>query len=129
MQSYKDVQTENVQYKQTAWVIVAIFVILGILGVLSAVAIPHAGEMLYQSAAEARQTELLHIQNAVAGMLRESPAGALEPVGPTADMSKVHTVDTEQLTLSDYLTEDDTGLATGCRYSFTADGLVIQFAH
>ena len=72
-------------------------------------------------------TEFDNIQTAVTAMLSESDTGVLEPVGPTADMSKVKTADTPPLVLTDYLIGlDETSLKSGCIYTFTADGTVIQ---
>ena len=112
------------QVKQTAGLFLTCFLVLAILGILAAIAIPHAGHMIHKSEAEARTTEFYKIKAAVTDMLLDSRCGTLEPVGPTSDMSQVRTRDVCPLVLSDYL--DDIFLNTGCRYSFAADGAVIQ---
>jgi type II secretory pathway pseudopilin PulG len=118
------------QHTQAAALIVVIFIVVGILGILSAIALPHASQMAYQAKAETRNIEFLRIQNAIVEMLRESPSGILEPVGPTVDLGRVCTADAEPLILVDYLSvSEDDGLAIGYKYSFTADGLVIQYSN
>lgn len=113
--------------KQAAVLIVVIFIVLGVLGVLSAVAIPHADDMVRQYGAEEREMEFLRIQAAVTEMLRRSPDGMLYSVGPTGDLREVQTIDEKPLFLSDFLSGDESDwITTGCRYSFTADGVVLQ---
>jgi len=116
-----------VQHKQGSIFLVGALVTLVILGVLAAVAVPHASDMLYQSTVHEREIELLRICSAVDEMLRESPAGRLVSVGPVTDLSLVHTADADPLNLTDFLpSEMDNHIGSGCRYSFTADGLVLQ---
>jgi type II secretory pathway pseudopilin PulG len=115
------------QEKQTAGIFLEIFVVLAILGTLSAVAIPRIGQMIGKAGASSREAELHNIQTAVVQMLVDSDTGALEPVGPTADMSEVRTTDTPPLVLRDYLRLADGNLLTsGYSYTFTADGEVKQ---
>lgn len=121
------VRRPKVQHKQTSLFLVAVFVTLGILGILAAVAIPHASDMVYQSGAQERETELLKIRAAVDDMLRESPCGKLVSIGPVKDLALVHTADTVPLALTDYLPEEmKNNITSGCHYSFTSDGLVVQ---
>ena len=114
------------QDKQVAGLFLEIFLIVAILGSLSAIAIPHVSQMIQKSKAEARETEYQDITTAVAGMLLDSSSGALEPIGPTTDMSTVHTRDDTPLVLSDYLLGRKDNVTLGCSYSFTADGTVLQ---
>jgi type II secretory pathway pseudopilin PulG len=117
-----------VQYKQTSIFLILVFVTLAILGILAAVAIPHVSDMVYQSTAQERESELLKIRAAVEDMLRESPSGKLISIGPVTDLALVHTADTVPLALTDYLPEDvKTNISSGCRYSFTSDGIVMQY--
>jgi len=128
-ESFTGAHTGNMQHRHAAGFIVVLFIVLGILGVLAAIAIPHADKMLYSSKTQAREMEFLQIQNAVIEMLRESPIGMLEPIGPTADISKVRTRDTVPLFLTDYLVlEKDNAITSGYKYGFTADGTVIRYA-
>jgi hypothetical protein len=117
----------KVQHKQAAGFLVGLFIVLAILGVLAAVALPHVFDMNYQSVADERNHELLGIQQAVAGMLNRSPAGTLVSIGPIDDLNMVRTCDAEPLELTDFLPpEINPKLDSGYRYSFTAEGLVIQ---
>jgi hypothetical protein len=118
------------QDKQTVLIFLEIFVIVIFLGLLSSVAVPHAGQMLRQSEAMSREEELVDIQAAVSKMLNDSAAGRLEPIGPITDMRLVHTCDTPPLFLKDYLPgKYDSSINSGCIYGFTADGTVLQIAH
>lgn len=115
------------QEKQLAGLFLEIFVIVAILGLLSAVAIPHVGQMMSKSKRISLETELQNMQTAVTEMLHNSITGTLEPVGPTADMGQVHTTDTPPLVLKDYLLGmSDGSVRLGCTYSFSADGTVNQ---
>lgn len=115
------------QEKQTAGLFLELFVVVGILGILSAIAIPHVGQMTGKSRNAARATEYQDIQVAVVEMLYDSAAGTLVPIGPTTDMSKVHTSDARPLVLTDYLQKSKSKTLTlGCSYIFAADGTVIQ---
>ena len=117
------------EHKQVAWFIIGIFMVLGIIGVLSSIAIPHTGEMAYASIAQDRTSELIMIQSAVAGMFCQSPSGQLQSIGPTADMNLVRTADAGALVLADFLPAVKDGcLNSGYTYSFTADGFVLQYA-
>lgn len=112
------------ELKQRARFFLTSFVILGILGVLSAIAIPNVERIIAKSEADERVMELLEIKSAVHDMLLQSVCGSLEPIGPTKNMRKVHTTDTCPLVLTDYL--DDIKLDSGCSYCFAADGAVMQ---
>jgi hypothetical protein len=116
------------EHKQTGWFIIVIFMVLGILGALASVAIPHSMEMAYASKAEDRTLELFTIQAAVAEMLSMSSVHQIHTIGPTANMNLVHTADSQPLVLADFLPNIKDGrLTSGFNYSFTADGLVIQY--
>lgn len=123
-------EKDNVNHRQAAGVILGIFAVLFVLGALSILAFPHAGQMVYRSHAEAREAECLKIQAAVAGMLRDSHAGRLVAVGPVTDLSLVHTADDNPLCLADYVDDiEGSCVAAGCRYSFTSDGVVLQITN
>lgn len=97
-----------------------------VLGMFAVVAIPHADQMIQNSRAMARENELHNIQTAVTEMLCDSRAGVLESVGPTADISRVHTKDMPPLVLKDYLTgRTKKSGKLDCAYGFTSDGTVI----
>jgi hypothetical protein len=120
----------KMQYKQAAGFIVGFFITLGILGILASFAVPHAIEMAHQEKAQEKETELLRIQYAVDEMLRQSPSGELDSIGPVTDLNLVRTADAPPLVLTDYLTEKTSvRCLPGCTYSFTADGLVRQMTN
>lgn len=115
------------QEKKVAGIFLEIFIVVAILGTLSAIAIPSVGQMMDKTNAVAQKAELHNIQTAVIEMLYYSTMGTLEPVGPTADMSEVRTSDTPPLVLADYLLGLDGGsLNSRCDYTFAADGKVMQ---
>lgn len=115
------------QEREGAGFFLEIFVVVAILGILSAVALPNIGHLLGEGKTEARAAELHNIQTAVTEMLTESTTGTLEPVGPTADMSEVKTSDTPPLVLADYLIDlDGSSVKSGCTYIFAADGMATQ---
>ena len=117
----------SIKDRQVAGLFLEIFVVVVILGLLSAVAVPHVSQMMSKSKFVSRETEFQNIQTAVTEMLHDSISGTLEPVGPTADMGRVHTTDTPPLVLKDYLLGmKDGSVRLGCTYSFSADGTVNQ---
>lgn len=116
----------EIRVRHAAGFFVVSFVVMALLGILAAVAVPNVGTMISRNEAEARASELNKVQTAVTEMLYDSIAGELEPVGPTSDMNKVCTRDIYPLVLTEYL--GGFNLDTGCSYSFTADGTVVQVA-
>ena len=115
------------QDKQTAGLFLGIFAVVGILSILSAIAIPHVGLMTYKGRDNARTTEYYTIKIAVTEMLNDSSAGTLIPIGPTTDMSKVYTGDAQPLVLTDYLNRSKSKTSTlGCSYTFATYGMVFQ---
>jgi type II secretory pathway pseudopilin PulG len=115
------------QEKKFINIFLEIFLVVAVLGTLSAVAFTSIGKMFNKGKAESRETELRNIRTAVIEMLCESATGRLQTVGPTADMNQVLTSDTPPLVLSDYLRGLDGGsLKLGCTYSFLADGTITQ---
>ena len=113
--------------KKATGFIIEVFVVLSVLGILAAIALPNIGQMIDKSRAASSDTEFHNIQIAVVEMLYDSSTRTLVPVGPTADMNDVLTSDTPPLVLTDYLLGRDSGLVTlGCMYSFAVDGTVTQ---
>ena len=116
----------NMQERKAAGFVLEIFVVVAILGTLSAIAIPRVGQMMAKTEAIAQESELHNIQTAVVEMLHDSDTHTLEPVGPTTDMNEVLTSDTPPLILADYLDKDGGSLSSGCSYTFDAQGNVTQ---
>jgi len=115
------------QEKNTAGFFLEILIVVAVLGALITVAIPQITRMIDKAEAESQESELRNIQTAVVEMLYDSPSGALEAVGPTADMSEVRTSDLPPLVLTDYLQSPENGLLqSGSSYIFNVDGTVIQ---
>jgi Tfp pilus assembly major pilin PilA len=117
------------QEKKVAGFFLEIFMVVAVLGTLSAIAIPRVGQMMAKTDTVAQKSELHIIQVAVIEMLCDSSARTLEPVGPTADMGEVLTTDTPPLVLADYLITDGGSLSLGCNYTFDANGKVTQIIH
>jgi len=116
------------QERKAAGFFLEVFIVVLVLGTLSAIAIPRVGQMIERGGVVAQETELHNIQTAVIEMLCDSSTRALEPVGPTTDMNEVLTRDTPPLVLADYLGMEDDSLSCGCNYTFAADGKVTQVA-
>jgi len=112
--------------KQVAGFFIISFLVIAVLSILSVIAIPNVSVMIAKNVVEDRTLELYQVQTAVTEMLYQSISRTLRPVGPTTDMSKVCTTDIYPLVLSDYL--EGVTLTSGCSYSFTADGVVVQVA-
>jgi Tfp pilus assembly protein PilE len=116
------------QEKYAAGIFLEIVAVVTMLGVLAAIAIPHASQMTVKSRPLSSEAELETIQTAVVEMLQDSVTQTLEPVGPTTDMSLVCTNDTPPLLLSYYLLDTkEAWVKLNCAYSFTADGTVYQY--
>jgi type IV pilus assembly protein PilA len=118
---------------QKGFTLVELLVVIAILGVLAAVAIPNVSKFMGRGKTQSYETELSNVTTAVAAMLADSASGALTAIAApgTADMSSVVTTDTPALKLSDYMTGLNTNgtTKTGCKYSFTTGGGVVQESH
>ena len=113
--------------KNAAGFFLEAFVVVVILGTLSAIAMPSIGQLFGSGKTESYEAELINIQTAVTEMLTESANGTLKPVSSVADMSQVQTSDAPPLVLADYLIRlGGTSIKSGCNYTFAADGTVTQ---
>jgi hypothetical protein len=110
------------QEKQTARVFVEMFLIIMMLGMLSATALPLIGNMGGSGASAGTQVESRSVNTAEREMLRTGPSGDAGPVGHAVDTS-----DEPPLCRADYILNTDNGSA-GLSYldSFAADGTVTQ---
>lgn len=103
--------------------------VVAILGVLAAVAVPNVGKFISQGKEEAREVELDNIQTATMSMLVDSTTGNMTAASGVSDMDTVQTTDNPTLVLSDYLTglnADGTIKTEGVTYDFATDGTVTQ---
>jgi len=78
---------KNFRKNQKGFTLVEMLVVVAMLGVLAAVAIPNLGKFIGKGKTEAYATELHDIQTAVTAMLSESATATIDTtiVMPTAD--------------------------------------------
>ena len=113
--------------KEASLLFLEIFVIVILLGLLSAIAVPYAGQMVNREKAEYREAELQDVRAAVMEMLCDSQTGMLVSAGPAQDISRIQTSDSPPLFLKDYWrSKGSIPDALSYAYSFSADGTVLQ---
>jgi prepilin-type N-terminal cleavage/methylation domain-containing protein len=115
---------------EAGFTLIEILVVIAILGVLAAVAVPNVGKLFGAGETESYDAELHNLQVAVLSMLTDSTSGQLDgSYAGISDLSAVTaTKDTPgDLKLSDYpIGLDGTSVKTGCTYDFTQTGQVTQ---
>ena len=65
-------------YGEKGFTLIEMVVVVGILGVLAAVAVPNVAKFIGRGATESYETELYNIRTGVAAMIADSSTGALD---------------------------------------------------
>ncbi len=107
--------------------LIEILVVVAILGVLAAVAVPNVGKFVGEGKQESYNSELHNLQTGIMAMLADSNNGTLDAsYNGTNDMSSV-TADAGSLSLSEYMAglSANGSVKTGCTYSISQDGGII----
>jgi prepilin-type N-terminal cleavage/methylation domain-containing protein len=116
------------QSGERGFTLIELLVSVAILSALSAVVAPNVGGFIHAGEDESYKSELHNIQSAVHVLILDSTAKQLDQdyTTPTNDMGSIQ-ADSGNLTLAMYLTGlDGTIVRSGCLYTCTQNGTVVQ---